>query len=95
MTSNHHLCKFNCSSYEVDRVVDTTGAGDAFVAGFLLQWISFADIMKALDAGCLCGAAAVTQLGGSEAKLETIKEIEDYGPNKTRLSFCPGINAVL
>lgn len=48
-------------------VVDPTGAGDAFAAGFLAAWVSGADVPVALDAGCRLGAVAVGSLGARPA----------------------------
>lgn len=45
------------------EVIDTTGAGDAFVAGFLTQWLIDRDLSAALTAGNTCGAHASTQRG--------------------------------
>lgn len=47
------------------EVVDTTGAGDAFAAGFLYGWCAAEDVRLGLIFGCACGAAAVGQMGGS------------------------------
>ncbi|GHB47454.1 ribokinase [Pseudovibrio japonicus] len=47
------------------KVVDTTGAGDAFNAGFLSSWLRGADIQTCLQNGNKCGAAAVTRIGGA------------------------------
>ncbi|MDH2424086.1 sugar kinase [Sphaerisporangium sp. TRM90804] len=44
--------------------VDSTGAGDAFAAGFLTGLISGSSTASALEAGCSAGAEAVTRLGG-------------------------------
>jgi sugar/nucleoside kinase (ribokinase family) len=44
-------------------VVDTTGAGDAFAAGWLPAWLSGADPEVALRAGCALAARAVTRAG--------------------------------
>lgn len=45
-------------------VVDPTGAGDAFCAGFLANWISTWDIRMAAEAGVDLAAEAVGVLGG-------------------------------
>ena len=42
---------------------DTTGAGDAFAAGFLYGTLRGLDLAGALTAGNLCGAASTTGLG--------------------------------
>jgi sugar/nucleoside kinase (ribokinase family) len=46
------------------EVVDTTGAGDAFAAGFLCARLNGAEPREALEAGCRLAARAVTQVGG-------------------------------
>ncbi|MEJ6399516.1 carbohydrate kinase family protein [Yoonia sp. 208BN28-4] len=45
-------------------VLDATGAGDAFNAGFLSQWLVGAPLDACLTAGNSCGAAAVQVTGG-------------------------------
>lgn len=45
-------------------VVDTTGAGDAFNAGFLDGWISGTALDDALRRGVALGAQAVSRMGG-------------------------------
>jgi ribokinase len=49
----------------VDDVIDTTGAGDAFAAGFLSAWPG--DPERALAAGARLAARAVAQAGGRPA----------------------------
>ncbi len=45
-------------------IVDPTGAGDAFVAGFLAAWTTNGDAVAAANAGAVVAAGAVTQVGG-------------------------------
>ncbi|TMR92082.1 sugar kinase [Nonomuraea basaltis] len=46
------------------EVVDSTGAGDAFAAGFLTAILQDVSEEAALEAGCRAGAACVAQVGG-------------------------------
>jgi sugar/nucleoside kinase (ribokinase family) len=46
------------------EIVDTTGAGDAFAAGFLPPWLAKASPEVALKAACRLAALAVSQVGG-------------------------------
>ncbi|MEV7803601.1 sugar kinase [Microbispora sp. NPDC088329] len=46
------------------EVVDSTGAGDAFAAGFLVATMAGIAPEEALRKGCEAGAAAVAQVGG-------------------------------
>lgn len=46
------------------KVVDTTGAGDAFAAGFISAELAGADEAEALARGIAAGSAAVQRLGG-------------------------------
>jgi sugar/nucleoside kinase (ribokinase family) len=52
------------------EVVDTTGAGDAFAAGFIAALSKGADIQAACEAGNRTGAKICTQLGAIAAWLE-------------------------
>ncbi|MFS2295532.1 MAG: sugar kinase [Actinomadura sp.] len=47
----------------LDKIVDGTGAGDAFVAGFLPPWLDGKQPADALTAGCRLAARAMQHLG--------------------------------
>ncbi|MEV0349190.1 sugar kinase [Nonomuraea sp. NPDC050680] len=47
----------------VDRIVDGTGAGDAFCAGFLPPWLEGKPPAEALTDGCRLAAKAIVHLG--------------------------------
>jgi sugar/nucleoside kinase (ribokinase family) len=46
------------------EVVDTTGAGDCFNAGFLAGWLGELPLEASLTLGVICGSGAVTDFGG-------------------------------
>ena len=50
------------------EVVDTTGAGDSFNAGFLHAWLRGWGLAKALRCGVVCGSLSTRGLGGCEAQ---------------------------
>jgi sugar/nucleoside kinase (ribokinase family) len=47
----------------VERVIDGTGAGDAFVAGFLPAWLDKKPPTEALGSGCRLAAHALNLIG--------------------------------
>jgi ribokinase len=49
------------------RVVDTTGAGDAFDAGFIDAWLSEAAIEEQLWRACICGSLSTRDRGALTA----------------------------
>jgi sugar/nucleoside kinase (ribokinase family) len=49
---------------DIVEVVDTTGAGDCFNAGFLGGWLSGLPIEHSLVLGVICGSGSVTDFGG-------------------------------
>jgi fructoselysine 6-kinase len=48
----------------LDKVIDTTGCGDAFQAGFTASYFSNRDVQKALIAGAELGRKAAMSFGG-------------------------------
>jgi sugar/nucleoside kinase (ribokinase family) len=49
-------------------VVDTTGAGDSFNAGFLYGYLNGHDLQDALDLACACGSLSTRAAGGTAAQ---------------------------
>ena len=47
----------------IDRLVDTTGAGDLFAAGFLHGQAQGRDLAASLRLGALCAAEVLTHYG--------------------------------
>ena len=54
-------------SFKVN-VVDTTGAGDSFAAGFVSAFLEGASVLDCLRNGNACGALSTLQPGGSSAQ---------------------------
>ena len=59
------------------EVVDTTGAGDSFNAGFIFQYLRKAPLAKCLVWGNACAAISTTKRGGTTAFPE-MEEVNDY-----------------
>jgi sugar/nucleoside kinase (ribokinase family) len=49
-------------------VVDTTGAGDSFIAGFLVGHLRGWPLERTLRLACACGSLSTTQTGGVDAQ---------------------------
>jgi sugar/nucleoside kinase (ribokinase family) len=48
---------------QVDEIVDTTGAGDAYSAGFLYGWVNDMPLAECAKIGTFCGTTVIQQLG--------------------------------
>jgi 2-dehydro-3-deoxygluconokinase len=59
-------------------VVDTVGAGDAFVAGYLSARVEGGDVASRLRRGNVCGALACTAPGDWESN-PTVRDVERFG----------------
>lgn len=67
-----------CPALAVERVVDTTGAGDAFNAGFIYGILQGYALPDALRCGTICGSLSTTAMTGTAAiptaaKLEQLR----------------------
>lgn len=50
------------------RVIDTTGGGDTFMAGFLAEFLRSEDVLKATRWGCATAACMIEHTGGVRVK---------------------------
>ena len=57
----------NCNGIEVNKVLDLTGAGDLFAAGFLKEYLDNSDIKRCLETGSILASKIIQKIG---ARLE-------------------------
>jgi fructokinase len=57
----------NCDSEKVHKIVDLTGAGDLFAAGFLKEYLEKSEIKKCLMTGSILASKIIQKIG---ARLE-------------------------
>jgi sugar/nucleoside kinase (ribokinase family) len=67
---------YSAQSIAVD-VVDTTGAGDSFDAGFIYGYLNNWEIERSLRMGCVCGALSTRGVGGTPTQA-TLDEAFQY-----------------
>ncbi|HEX7733799.1 MAG TPA: PfkB family carbohydrate kinase [Ktedonobacteraceae bacterium] len=65
----------SCPALPVERVIDTTGAGDAFDGGFIYGILRGYSFLDALRCGIICGSLSTTALTGTAA-VPTAAELE-------------------
>jgi len=53
----------NCDSIKVEKVLDLTGAGDLFAAGFFKEYLDKSDIKKCLQTGSNLAAKIIQKVG--------------------------------
>ena len=59
------------------QVIDTTGAGDAFDAGFIDAWLAGIDIEEQLRRACICGSLS-TRARGALSALPSREEMLEF-----------------
>jgi fructokinase len=57
----------NCDSLKVEKILDLTGAGDLFAAGFLKEYLKKSEIKKCLMTGSILASKIIQKIG---ARLE-------------------------
>lgn len=72
-------------AYEVEKCIDTTGAGDSFVAGFLWALLGGWQIKDCGAYACAVGSCAVEELGSNGWSLDKEKIFERFNRIKSRL----------
>jgi fructokinase len=53
----------NCESTKVDKIIDLTGAGDLFAAGFLKEYLEKSEIKKCLMTGSILASKIIQKIG--------------------------------
>jgi fructokinase len=53
----------NCDSIKVEKVLDLTGAGDLFAAGFLKEYLEKSEIKKCLKTGSMLASKIIQKIG--------------------------------
>ena len=53
----------NCESIKVNKILDLTGAGDLFAAGFLKEYLDKSKIKKCLETGSLVASQIIQKIG--------------------------------
>ena len=53
----------NCNSIKVDKILDLTGAGDLFAAGFLKEYLDNYNIKKCLETGSILASKIIQKIG--------------------------------
>jgi fructokinase len=53
----------NCDSTKVEKILDLTGAGDLFAAGFLKEYLDNSEIKKCLKTGSILASEIIQKIG--------------------------------
>jgi len=53
----------NCESIKIKKIIDLTGAGDLFAAGFLKEYVDNSEVKKCLRAGSILASKIIQKIG--------------------------------
>ena len=67
-----------CPAFHVEKVVDTTGCGDLFHAGFAVRWLETHDLLECQRFAAAVSAIKCRGLSGRPPAAPTRKEVEDF-----------------
>lgn len=66
---------YTVEAFPVDQVVDTTGAGDLYAAGFLHGLVGGEDLARCAELGSLCAASVIRHIGArAQENLKTLAQ---------------------
>ena len=84
------------------KVVDTTGAGDSFDAGFVYAYLAGHDLPQALRFACACGSLSTRAAGGTARRQRWLKrwprcgcDALERGSHFNRSPACYGLPAAV
>lgn len=83
--SNNDQRDLRLPAFNVD-VVDTTGCGDAFSAGFIAELLRTDDLVEAAEFALACGSLMATGLGSDAVDL-TRPHVDDFRTTASRSAF--------
>lgn len=63
---------YKTAAVPVDRIIDTTGCGDAYIAAFCVDWYHGGNINSAMQAGSMAASKVLSWRGGVENGLMAI-----------------------
>lgn len=66
-----------CPAFKVDKVVDTTGAGDVYHTGFAIRYLETDDLMECMRFGSAVSAIKCGKLGGRTG-IPSRKEVDEF-----------------
>ena len=60
----HHGTEYRVSAVPVDKVIDTTGCGDSYHAGFICSYVKDGDVTAAMHEGSRVASETLSHVGG-------------------------------